>query len=471
MASSNKTGLVLTISLVLFGLLALLVFKLNDYFRNEKLSSQQNQLRSSVISYKTSVSGQLQQLKNTLSGYETDLTETSVNWTQLAPFFAIARLAPGKAPKVEQVLGRSNTPAERWNAAYLEKALAINRAGGDSAIRAQLFLDRTGAKFLILRFAMANKSELAVVTTAEYFQKYFDIERGGKTTSLLVTTEDMVAAHTEGDYIATKTKEARPSAKIYLFEKEEIVGTNLLAISYVSKKKIAPAFAVPWSIIGVVAGFGFILIGILFYTLDPIERRVERYKKQEREQIYKDTVSDMTGGASAPISLVNPLLTSETEDTQTAITAEKRAPPPLSAVESGDAPMEVTKTKLEIPKDFFNISEVPVEATEDETKTTTAIIPPVTPRDHFSAVPEDHFLTLDEEKIDLDEIEKALALDEFDDDKSSNIGSDVLENNLKPQKISVSPVGAPIERPQFTLEKKEFKVDQFKVNVRRPERS
>jgi len=39
------------------------------------------------------------------------------------------------------------------------------------------------------------------------------------------------------------------------------------------------------------------------------------------------------------------------------------------------------------------------------------------------------------------------------------------------QSSSVSPVGAPIEKPQFTLEKKEFKVDQFKVNVRRPERS
>ena len=462
MASSNKTGLVLTISLVLFALLALLVFKLNDYFRSEKLNTQQSQLRASVISFKTSVSGQLQQLKNALSGYEAELTESSVNWVQLAPFFAIARVSGDATPKVNQILARSNTPAERWNATYLEKALAINKARGTSPIRAQLFLDRAGTKFLILRFAMADSTELAVVTTADYFQKYFDIERGGKTTSLLVTSENMVAAHTEGDYIATSTKESKPSPKVYLFEKEDIVGTNLTAISYVSKKKIAPAFAVPWSIIGVVAGFGCILVGILFYTLDPIERRVERYKKQEREQIYKDTVSGMTNDLplAGPISLANPLVAPEETDEPSV----KRMPPPLTSIE-GSEPLEVTKTKHDIPKDFFNIrEEVSVVAAEDETKTIAAAVPPV--------IPEDHFLTLDEEKIDLDEIEKALALDEFDDDKSSpQIGSDVLANNLKPQKISVSPIGAPIDKPQFTLERKEFRVDQIKVNVRRPERS
>ena len=479
MPSSNKTGLVLKISLVLFGLLALLVFKLNDYFRNEKMFSQQSQLHNRVVSYKTTVSGQLQQLKNTLSGYEGEFSDSDINWVQLAPFFAIAKVTPGASLKVSQVVGRSNTPAERWNAAYLEKALSINRSRQKAPILVQLFQDRAGAKYLIIRFVMANKRELAIVSSAEYFQKYFDIERGGNTTSLLATTENVLAAHTEGDYIATSTKETSLSAKKYIFEKEEIVGTNLMAISYISKKKIASGLAIPWSIVGGVMGFGCILVGILFYTLDPIERRVERYKKQEREQIYKDTVGEMVVGTSKSINLGNPLLTAETE-TQTSASIQRSGPPPISAVENAE-PAAAPEPIRELPKDFFNIKTqevaVPPESSriqdqinsfpsgvaDDETKTTAF---PEAP-----AVPQDHFLTLDEEKIDLDEIEKALALDDFDDDRSGQIGSDVLENNLKPQKISVSPVGAPIEKPHFSLERKDFKVDQIKVNIRRPERS
>lgn len=483
MPSSNKTGLVLKISLVLFVLLALLVYKLNDYFRNEKLFTQQTQLRNRVISYKTTVSGQLQQLKNTLSAFDTEISDSNINWIQLAPFFAIARVAPGTTLKVLQIVGRSNTPAERWNAAYLEKALSINRSRESNPILVQLFQDRARAKYLIIRFAMADKNEIAVIGSADYFQKYFDIERGSDSTSLLVTTENILAAHTEGDYIATSTKEAQLSPKKYLFEKEEIVGTNLLAINYLSKKKVASGFAVPWSIVGVVAGFGFVLIGILFYTLDPIEKRVERFKKQERDQIFKDTVGEMKAAepiVAKPISLANPMISAETETQTSAVI--KRTPPPITEV-SGETvyktpiPEPVVVVSPEpvpapmrsaVPKDYFDLmDEVPVTPEK-------AIEPPIL-KEHdetrTTAQANDQFLTLDEEKIDLDEIEKALALDEFDDDRHAQVGSDVLENNLKPQKISVSATGAPIEKPHFTLDRKDFKVDQIKVHIRRPERS
>lgn len=471
----------------------------------------QNQVRKRVVSVKTSVSSQLAQLKNVLSSYETELTEANVNWVQLDPFFAVARL---DNQRVTQLVVRSNTPAERWNANYFEKALLVNKAKTQDDIRIQLFKDRTNAKFLIARFALGSGQEIAVAGTAEYFQKYFDIERGSRNKSLLVTAENILAAHTEADYIANSTKEAKLSKQKYIIEKEEIVGTNLIAVSYILKSRVVSGFAVPWSIIGVVLGFGFVLVGILFYNLESIERRVERYRKQEREQIYKDTVREsmeslsVSGSAvSEPdqptnmkTSVLPPITSVESEDdnigqiTKTApifkiVKDEDSSVIPLStdADQAGSIVLDESDVdgsgldafaiKEEKPKepeiyDLLGPSfKRPVRPNQEVRKEE-----PLLPEEEITPVNpvanEDQFLTLDEEKIDLEEIEKALALDEFDADQPmGNIQAEALEKNLQSQKVSLSTNSAPIEKPQFVFDKKDFKVDEVRVNIRRPERS
>ncbi len=460
MQTSSKTGLVLKISVVLFILLALVVYKLNDYFKNEKLYSMQTQLRSKVVSAKTTVSSQLSQLKNTLSSYETELNDANINWVQLDPFFAIAKLDKNnQSLRVNQMLVRSNTPADRWNAAYLERALNINKAQQSEPILTQLFQDRAGTKFLIIRFKTAANKELAVIGAADYFQKFFDLERGEESTALLATTENILAAHSEGDYIATQTTETKFSAKRYLIEKEEIVGTNLIAMNYILKKKIVSGFVVPWSIIGTVLGFGCILIGILFYSLDPIEKRVERYKKQERDQIYKDTVGGLVSQSKA-INLAN--------SAPAIIPVNKKidspTPAPLDAASAG-----VKHEKIEIPKNFFDISSksdstkevgVEIQVTEFEDEKTAKL-----------SLDSAEFISLQDDKIDISDIEKALALDDFDSEEDSLQASHDLQKSLTPQKISVSATGAAIDKPQFALQRKDFKVDEFKTNIRRPEKA
>lgn len=484
MQSSNKTGLVLKISVVLFILLATVVYKLNDYFKNEKLYSMQTQLRSKVVAAKTTVSSQLAQLKNTLSSYETELNDSNINWVQLDPFFAIARLdKTNQSLRVNQMLVRSNTPADRWNAAYLEKALSINKSRKSDPILAQLFTDKAGTKFLIIRFKTSNGKELAVVGGADYFQKFFDLERGGESTALLATAEHMLAAHSEGDYIATLTEETKFSAKKYLFEKEEIVGTNLIAMNYILKKKIASGFVVPWSIIGVVAGFGCILIAVLFYSLDPIEKRVERYKKQERDQIYKDTVGGLVNKAGFG-SVPAPVPTKGIGSVPAKPFVPQPATPVQSQVKKEIPPPEVLAQpvveKQELPKNFFDISNKSdskneagvdtqiVEISEDTKTVSTHIL---TEEKTHPSLDASDFISLPEDKIDLSDIEKALALDDFDSEEQGVELAAELERNLTPQKISVSPAGAPIEKPQFALERKTFKVDEIKINVRRPEKA
>jgi hypothetical protein len=317
-----------------------------------------------------------------------------------------------------------------------------------------------------------------------------------------VTSENILAAHTEADYIANSTKEAKLSKQKYIIEKEEIIGTNLIAISYVLKNRVVSGFAVPWSIIGVVLGFGFVLIGILFYNLESIERRVERYRKQEREQIYKDTVresmqslsvsgsalSEPTPGSSTAqfeelgqITKTAPIYKIEQEEVTPVIAlatdADQAGSIVLDESEIDSTSLDVFAIKEEKPKepDIYNLLEPafkrPVRPSQNVRKEE-----PLLPEEEITpAIPttnEDQFLTLDEEKIDLDEIEKALALDDFDTDQPiENVQAVALEKNLQPQKISLSTTAAPIEKPRFVFDKKDFKVDEARVNIRRPERS
>ncbi len=526
MASTNKTGLVLKIAIVLVLALGVILYKFNDFSRNDKTVAMQEQLRKVVLNIKTSVSGQLSQLKNNLSGYGPNISESNINWVQLDPFFAIAN-AQNNSGKltVTQVVTRSNTPAERWNAAYLEGALKVNKSKKSDGIIIQLFKDKAGAKFILVRFPTGDKNEVVLASTADYFQKYFDIERGSRYKSLLITTEKILAGHTEGDYLATPSKEASLPPSKYVIESEEIVGTNLIAVSYVLKSKIVPPFAVPWSIVGLILGIGLVLIGLVYYNLDNIERRLERYKKQEREQIYKDTLQASRGEAV-------PDLSSLTTGSQAAGNSDRKQ----SAVESAEAVTEeITKTAVPLTAATsqnenarFEIQEptedepdylsppqteysqpAAVDVSEDKPepaiydllesdykpedrirRRNEAAMNPRPERDEYNiepaasepgeadsvlppAVSQDaSFLTLDEESIDLDEIDKALALDDFDqEEKALNVRAEALEKNLQPQKVSLSPTGAPIEKPQFVFEKKDFKVDDIKVNVRRPERS
>ena len=477
--SSNKTGLVLKISLVLFILLATVVYKLNDYFKNEKMQAVEAQLRDKVMLVKTSVSSQLTQLKNTLSSYETELNEANINWVQLEPFFAIARVNnTGNTLQVNELLVRSNTPAERWNKSYFENALTINQSGHDSLILVQLFQDKADNKFLIIRFKLTQGKELVVAGFADYFQKFFDIERGEDGKSLLVTFENILAAHSESDYIAASTTEANYSVSKYLHEKEEISGTNLIAVNYVLKNKISQGFDVPWSILGIVVGFGFIFIAILFYSIDPIERKIEFYKRQERAQIYKDTLNDLT---NKELSLnlkdnngenLNTSLNRES-DIDSELNLKANALSSASTSTSALATSLIEQNKhLEVieksdafekpPKDFYSFNQVEKSVTMP-TK--------IEPAKEESLRVNQQNLILGEQDLDLVEIEKALALDEVDEiTEAFDSNSEILKRNLSPQKIGISHAGLPIVGPQFSMMKKKFMVDEAITNIRRPEK-
>ena len=140
------------------------------------------------------------------------MAESKINWVQLDPFFGIATAqkvggANSNQYQVLQYVGRSGSAGEKWNANFLEKSLARQVSNSDQPITVQLFQDNSGSKFMTLRFANNKGRAIIVVGSAEYFQKYFDISRGGKVTALLQTSENILAAHTEADYLGTAIEE------------------------------------------------------------------------------------------------------------------------------------------------------------------------------------------------------------------------------------------------------------------------
>lgn len=500
MQPTAQTGIVWKISIFLFILLGFVLYKMNDYFKQEKYSFAQNQLRTQIVSLKTSVSSQISTLKNVLSSYEYDLNESKINWVQLDPFFGIAKAerVGGRNSnnyRVTEFVSRSGSIGAGWNAQFLHKALTRQRVTSDEPITIQVFRDQVGTKFMSLRFTNPNGRALIVVGAADYFQKYFDLSRGGKVTALLETTDRVLAAHSEADYLGSLMDENAVSTKKFLVEKEEIAGTNLIAMNFVGRKNLAKGFVVPWSVVGLIFGFGFLIIGVLIYTLDPIERRIEKYKMQEREQIFKETLSTSLANqepiakaaAEPPAAVVvpsaidaafadqdsddieAPTITTATDlvkaklgslaaskENSTELSIVDLLKPPVSTVAPPPVQVNLPLTPPPPPPEAL------AKAKSSVREGTGSIVLDSSQIETFEYLPSES------DHIDLDQ---ALSLDDIESEEVSQQSVQVVKENLTPKSINVSQQMSDVSKPSFSVRKKEFRVDSIEVPIRRPERS
>lgn len=520
MQPAAQTGIVWKISIFLFLLLAVVLYKMNDYFKQEKLNVAQSQLRNQIVSIKTSVSSQISTLKNVLSSHEYDLNESKINWVQLDPFFGIATAQKtgrsGNQFRINQFIGRSGSIGENWNAAFLERALSRQVISSDQPITIQLFQDNTGTKYMSLRFVSSGGRALVVVGGADYFQKYFDLSRGGKVTALLETTEHVLAAHSEADYLGTLMDETGISTKKFILEKEEIAGTNLTAMNFLSRKSLINAFAVPWSVVGLIIGFGLLIIGVLIYTLDPIDRRIEKYRMQEREQIFKETLTEAlpeplkpnvlpsmspqaTLGLDEKINVTDepPMIQTATDLVKAKVESAAAAPMEKAAREiesefglAAEAEIEEASIVLDdLPTDSvgkFSINRNLGPIAEENSFPEKALPqqsagvftftdesdqyfdPELTYTPAKTKTEQPGFVTNDSDGLDL---EKALSLDELDTDDNVQSGIDFVQKNLTSKKINTTKGIPEITKPSFAVKRKKYQVDDMQVAVRRPDRS
>lgn len=474
MQPTAQTGIVWKISIFLFILLAVVLYKMNDYFKQEKYVLAQNQLRTQIVSIKTSVSSQLSTLKNVLSSYEFDLNESKINWVQLDPFFGIAKAERigGRGSndyRVTEFIGRSGSIASGWTAPFLQKALTRQITSSDQPITIHVFRDQAGTKFISLRFVTANGRALLVVGAAEYFQKYFDLSRGGKVTALLETTDHVLAAHSEADYLGSMMDDNSVSSKKFLVEREEIAGTNLIAMNFIGRKNLAHGFAVPWSVVGLIFGFGFLIIGVLIYTLEPIERRIEKYKMQEREQIFKETLSTSLAEQQpvSPILTATDLVKAKLENVevvQTEAQHEDEGSVELSVVDLMKPPVST----VPLPPVQVNLPLIDPPSIEDMLAKQKPGVRSGSVVLDTSEVEGLEYMMDDSDHIDLEQV---LSLDDVGGEEITHSGVQVVKENLTSKTINASQQINEVAKPSFAVRRKEFKVDSIEVPIRRPERS
>lgn len=296
------------IGLIVFVALAAL-WKLNDFYRQERLFTKSKTLEQQASVIQTSVSEFLNVRKSLVAGLENGIVETNINWLQFKPFFMVARgeIKESKINLTEAVVN-SDSLGKAWSAPFLNQALSYFKFG-DDLIATKLFKNKSGQKFIALTFqypqligATGGKTALVLVSEAEILQKFFLASQGSEYTHSLITSDQIVAAHTAATYVATVTQELTRQRKKEIKKILELRGTDLTLVSYVSSVEEAQGIVVPTSVMGIVLGACMVLIGILAFAYAPLEAFWQQQKTKSRSEEYKKTLEDSKEQLGLPTS-------------------------------------------------------------------------------------------------------------------------------------------------------------------------
>lgn len=261
--------------ILIFLVVGIALWKLNDTYRAEKSSAKQNQIQTQLTSLRSSLISQISQLRNTLSAYTLQIDESKINWVQLKPFYALALVQEDTANRlfVNKLFLQSGSVAERWNSSALQLSLA-DKVTGNQLLRAQTFKDSSGLVHLALvvfdkeKRNGQSRSGVMVVGDVSYFQRFFDLQRTSSITQVLMTLDKKVAAHSEYEYVGNKSEESKIKDDHFFVDRQELRGTNLVMLSYASKKA-GTSLNIPLPILGIILGLGFLMAGILVYVSKP----------------------------------------------------------------------------------------------------------------------------------------------------------------------------------------------------------
>jgi hypothetical protein len=330
-----------TIALI-FVVVGIALWKLNDTYRTEKIAVKQNQLQTQLTALRSSLVSQLSQLRNTLSAYTVQIDESKINWVQLKPFYALALVQEDASNRltVAKLFLQSGSVAERWSATSLQQYLQA-KVSGNQLLRAQTFKDSSGLVHLALvafdREKRNNqpRSGVMVVGDVSYFQRFFDLQRTSSITQVLLTADKNVAAHSEYEYVGNLSDENKVSEVNFFVDRQEIRGTNLNLLSYSSKKAQAN-LDIPLSMLGIIVGLAFLMAGVLLFVAKPEKESARRTGAPKNNAVKTNVYSEeseegdfgigLGDSAPAPIKAQAPQVLN-----RRATDAKKAGPPAPSA--------------------------------------------------------------------------------------------------------------------------------------------
>lgn len=286
------------ITATLFGvILTLVLWRLNQYYREEKSLQIQEQMNQQMVHLKTSVSTELSQIRKNISLHQYGVKEAQLNWEQLSPYLAIGEVQLNS--QLQYQLGSfysaSDSKVAKWNASFVQKGLGANGVVKKNIV-AKLFKTKSGDKFVVLLFLdqfVAGAKGVYALAEADVFQKYFDRQRSRKLTHILSTTEGVVVSHSEPDYIASPLQSNPYKKNDSLFLEEELRSSNLKLLTSTSKKQFLSGIQIPQVLFGAILGLGLVFLGGLIYFWDSLVRLTQQIQVQEKEKKFEKIKQDL----------------------------------------------------------------------------------------------------------------------------------------------------------------------------------
>lgn len=275
------------------------IWKLNESYRQDFMVQKNRLIEQQSSSLVSSVSGYLSQLKNILTSYENGIVESQINWQQIKPFFILARAEiKDKKISVQELYAHSDSIGRTWNSPFLTQALSFF-SFPDHDVATKLFKNKSGQKFMAVVFGERDgRSDnspfraLVLVAEADVFQKFFNISQSQNITYSLLTADQIVAAHSQSTYIATVSQERKNKNSASLFLIEPVRGTDLTLISYSLSKAEQKFLVMPLSVLGIIIGACFVLVGVLAYAYIPLENLLREQRQRHREEQYSKTLQE-----------------------------------------------------------------------------------------------------------------------------------------------------------------------------------
>ncbi len=285
-----------------FIIVGLVLWQLNDIYRDEKQNQKQSFQQTQLTSLRTTVSAQISQMRNTVSTYFLKIDEKQINWVQLKPFYFLGLIKESQSGQitVEQVYTLVGSKAESWSASSVQRYFKAP-IRGDDLTKVKVFQDAFGDKHTAVIFfdkdlrSNMQRTGVMLIGDVSFLQNFFELQRSQLTTQTLLTNDQLVVAHSQFNYVSHTSDEAKASKDKFFTERQEIRGTNLFLFSY-SPIKSSAMIHIPYSVVGLILGLTFLISGVLVFIAKPLDKAVRLAEKNHRDQLFQKTVSEQLQG-------------------------------------------------------------------------------------------------------------------------------------------------------------------------------
>ncbi|QLY26110.1 sensor histidine kinase [Bdellovibrio sp. KM01] len=290
------------------------LWRTDSFVYGDRMNWVEAQTRTQISSISRSLGGELKSLQRLTATFNADnFQKNRINWSTIAPYYAVASVAVNGSDIEPQVLlTKDNSKAANWNNAFVKAALGkIDNRTNDLKFFVKPFQDTNRGRYVAVVLIEGNRG-YALFSSGEIFQSQIDSERGSLSSFSIVTTNGLTVGHTIPEYLGTVMRDdpmfreiAKSGAthgggvvdvnakqKLYgMFE--QVPQSNLWVLSSAPMTEALKGRTGLWWQFALM-GLGLVLVGIaaVLWVVAPAENKIEK--------LETDLIAAQKKAAAAP---------------------------------------------------------------------------------------------------------------------------------------------------------------------------